>query len=395
MKQFTDKIRNINSSITLSIIAKAAKMQREGKGVISLAAGEPDFNTPNHIIEAGIKAMQSGKTRYTAAAGIPDLREAIVEKVKRDNGIDCSSQNVIVSAGAKHSLFNLLYVFIEKDDEVLIFSPYWVSYTDMVLAVGGKPIIVEGDSKNGFIPDLDVVQSSITSKIKMIILNSPNNPTGAIFPQKFIKSLIEIADQHDLIVVSDECYEKIIYDEPFVSPATISNPARVVTIQSMSKTYAMTGWRLGYLIAAPSVVEQISKLQSQTTSSINLISQYAATAALQGSQDFLVPMIEAYRQRRDFLVSRLNRMAGVSCEKPAGAFYCFPNVSALYNGKISGSIALSEFLFDRAKIAVIPGAPFGADGHIRLSYATGMEDLGIAMDRMETALSELETMKGR
>ncbi len=347
MKQFTDKIRNINSSITLSIIAKAAKMQREGKGVISLAAGEPDFNTPNHIIEAGIKAMQSGKTRYTAAAGIPDLREAIVEKVKRDNGIDCSSQNVIVSAGAKHSLFNLLYVFIEKDDEVLIFSPYWVSYTDMVLAVGGKPIIVEGDSKNGFIPDLDVVQSSITSKIKMIILNSPNNPTGAIFPQKFIKSLIEIADQHDLIVVSDECYEKIIYDEPFVSPATISNPARVVTIQSMSKTYAMTGWRLGYLIAAPSVVEQISKLQSQTTSSINLISQYAATAALQGSQDFLVPMIEAYRQRRDFLVSRLNRMAGVSCEKPAGAFYCFPNVSALYNGKISGSIALSEFLFDR------------------------------------------------
>lgn len=395
MKRFTDRIRNINSSITLSIIAKAARLRREGKDVISLAAGEPDFNTPDHIVEAGIKAMQSGKTRYTASAGIPELRESIVEKVKRDNGIDCTPQHVIVSAGAKHSLFNLLYVFIENGDEVLIFSPYWVSYPDMVRAVGGKPVFVAGCPENGFVPDLDAIRSSISSRTKMIIVNSPNNPTGVIFPQKFIQDLIEIADQHDLIIVSDECYEKIIYDKPFVSPVTISNPKRVVTMQSMSKTYAMTGWRLGYLVADPSVVQQISKLQSQSTSSINSIAQHASVAALRSSQDFLPPMIEAYRQRRDFLVSRLNCIAGVSCEKPDGAFYCFPNVSALYNEKISGSIELSEFLFEKAKIAVIPGEPFGADDHIRISYATSMENLEIAMNRMEKSLSNIESMKGK
>ncbi len=234
MKRFTDRIRNINSSITLSIIAKAARLRREGKDVISLAAGEPDFNTPDHIVEAGIKAMQSGKTRYTASAGIPELRESIVEKVKRDNGIDCTPQHVIVSAGAKHSLFNLLYVFIENGDEVLIFSPYWVSYPDMVRAVGGKPVFVAGCPENGFVPDLDAIRSSISSRTKMIIVNSPNNPTGVIFPQKFIQDLIEIAEQHDLIIVSDECYEKIIYDKPFVSPVTISNPTRVVPMQSLS-----------------------------------------------------------------------------------------------------------------------------------------------------------------
>jgi len=387
---YTSRIEAVKPSATLSIVAKTRQLRADGADIIALGVGEPDFNTPSHIIDAGIRAMQEGKTRYTAAVGVLPLREAIVEKLKRDNGIDCSVDNIIVSAGAKHSLFNLLYTHIEEGDEVIIFTPYWVSYPEMVRLVGGTPVLVEGYGENDFVPKIEDLENAISDSTKMILLNSPGNPTGKIYPQDFVHQVIQIADNHDITVVSDECYEQIVYDKPFESPGKGISPSRVVTMQSLSKTYAMTGWRLGYLVAEEGAVKQMSKLQSQSTSSINSISQYAAIEALLGTQSFLNEWRSAYRERRDYLVEGLNQIDGITCAMPEGAFYCFPDISSFYNEQIKNSEDMAGYLLEEALVAMVHGAPFGADNHIRLSYATSLEEIKVAVKRIETALMKLK-----
>lgn len=395
--KLAQRVGRIQPSPTLAITAKANALRAEGRDVISFGAGEPDFDTPANIKEAAINSIRDGFTRYTPAGGIPELKDAIIGKLQRDNGLVYTREQVVVSCGAKHSLYNLLQALIEEGDEVIIPSPYWVSYPDMVLLAGGTPVILETREEDGFKVTPEQLEEAITDQTKALVLNSPSNPTGATYTFEELKILSEIIIRKDISVISDEIYEKILYDDfPFAGIAMASEEAksRTIVVNGVSKAYAMTGWRIGYAAGPEEIISAMAKIQSQNTSNPTSISQKASVEALNGDQKAVGEMVEAFALRRNYIVDTLNSMTGVHCFNPEGAFYVFPNVSALYGtsyrgSTITGSASFAEYLLDAADVAVVPGVAFGSDAHIRLSYATSMENIQKGMERIREAINDL------
>ena len=335
---YASRINRIQPSATLEMTAKAAELRSKGKDVINLSVGEPDFPTPKNICDAAIYAMNNGYTKYTPGAGMMELREAVCEKLKRDNNLTYAPSNIIVSCGGKHSLYNACQTLFEKDDEVIIFTPYWVSFPDFVSVTGATPVIVKTNADAQYEPNFSDLNNKITSNTKGIIINSPSNPTGGVWSDEAMLKIIDIAKTNDLWLFSDECYEQLVYDQAFKSCASFSDYDKIITFQSCSKTYAMTGWRIGYIAGREDLVKGMSKLQGQSTSCPNSIAQYAAIEALTGTQTEIETMKKAFRRRRDFVVSELNNIAGITCDTPGGAFYVFPNIEKLLGKHYNGSL---------------------------------------------------------
>jgi aspartate aminotransferase len=395
---FSKKAEQIAESITLSIDAKAKKMKAEGIDVIGFGAGEPDFNTPENIQDAAISAIKEGKTKYTPVSGIIELKKAIAEKLKDDNNLNYTAAQIIVSTGAKQSLANTFQAILNPGDEVIISVPYWVSYPELVKLADGVPVFVETDEKQGFKYTMEALKKAVTKNSKAILVNSPNNPTGTVYTEEELRAIAEFAKENDLIIISDEIYEKLVYDgEKHISIASLSEDAynRTIVINGMSKSYAMTGWRLGYAAAGnEKIVKLMTNIQSHTTSNPNSITQYASVEALKGSQDTIDYMITQFKNRRDYMVEKINEMKYVSCIKPKGAFYVIVNISKAlersYNNQpIGSSLRFSELLLDKEKVAVIPGSAFGADSFIRLSYATSLKNIEVGLDRINNFLNSL------
>ncbi|MCK4436357.1 pyridoxal phosphate-dependent aminotransferase, partial [bacterium] len=378
----------ISPSATLAITAKAKAMKAEGIDVLGFAAGEPDFDTPEHIKEEAKRAMDEGFTKYTPASGIQPLKEAICKKFKDDNGLDYKPSRIIVSCGAKHSLYNAIQVICEEGNEVILPSPYWVSYPEQIKLSGASPVIVETEEENGFKLTAELFSKSITKRTKLLILNSPGNPTGAVYSREELEATARVAVEKGVYVISDEIYEKIIYDGAKHWSIAGLNPEikeLTIVINGVSKSYSMTGWRIGYAAARKEIIEAMSRLQSHSTSNPDSIAQRAALRAISAGQEAVKEMVAEFKKRRDYMVERLNSIKGFSCLKPQGAFYVFPNVSAVlgksFNGhRISDSSSLTELLLTKAKVAVVPGSAFGRDGYLRLSYATSMENIIKGLD---------------
>lgn len=390
----SERVQRIKPSPTLAVAARAEELQAAGKHIINLSVGEPDFDTPEHIKEAAIKALHEGHTKYTAVDGIKPLKQAIANKFLRDNHLQYDLNQVIVSCGAKHSLYNLLSAVINSGDEVIIPAPYWVSYPDMVMLNDGKPIIVPTHFEQKFKLMPEQLEAAITERSRMLILNSPSNPTGMAYTESELKALGEVILRHPkLIVVSDDIYEKHLWNHlPF---ANILNACpdlyhRTMIINGVAKTYAMTGWRIGYAAGPAKLVAAMKKAQSQSTSNPNSIAQYATLAALEGDQHCVAVMTKAYKERHDFIVSELQKMPNIQCIPSDGTFYTFPCVKQLIkNAGLRTDLELSEFLLKEAEIAVIPGAAFGTEGHIRICYTTKMENLQEAVKRLHKAIAKL------
>jgi aspartate aminotransferase len=383
----SSRVRRIKPSPTLAVTARAAKLKSEGKDVIGLGAGEPDFDTPAHIAEAGIKAITSGFTRYTNVDGTPELKDAIIAKFKRDNGLTYGRGQVLVSGGAKQTIFNLVEALLNPGDEVLIPAPYWVSYPDMVLLADGVPIIIHAGAAQGYKITPAQLSSAITAKTRLMILNSPSNPTGAAYTRAELRALGAVLARHPAIVIAtDDMYEHIWWGpEPFCSLVTACPDLydRTVTINGVSKSYAMTGWRIGYCGGPAELVGAMATIQGQSTSNPSSISQRAATAALNGDQGCVAEMNKAFKERHDFIVSGLNSLRGVSCLPGFGTFYAFADVSgAIRNLGLTDDYAFAERLITEALVAVVPGSAFGAPGHVRLSFACSMQTLETALERM-------------
>ncbi len=393
----SERIRAIKPSATLSINAKAVSMRQAGVDVISFAVGEPDFNTPKHIRQEAIRAIEEGFTRYTAAGGMPELRDAIVEKFKRENGLHYERDEVMVSCGGKHVLYNLAQALLDPGDEVIIPAPYWVSYPPIVLLAGGTPVIVETTESEDFKLSPAILEDAITPRTKLLVLNSPSNPTGSVYTKSELEALAEVVLKRDITVVSDEIYEKLIFDgKNFFSIAQISKELQLKTfiVNGVSKTYAMTGWRIGYVAGNREVIAAMTKIQSQSTSNPNSIAQKATIAALKGPQDSVQEMLQAFDERRQYLVKYLNAMPGVHCNMPSGAFYAFPNFGQFFKADfkdfgMKGSKDLCEYLLTEARVALVPGIAFGADDFIRFSYATSIETIREGLDRIEGALDRM------
>ena len=393
----SERIRAIKPSPTLAINAKAVSMRQAGLDVISFGVGEPDFDTPRHIRQAGVRAIEEGFTRYTAAGGIPELKDAIVEKFRSDNNLTYEREEVMVSCGGKHVLYNLAQAILNPGDEAIIPAPYWVSYPPIVVLAGARPVIVETGEAEDFKLSADALEESITPRTKFLVLNSPSNPTGSVYTQWELERLAEVILRHDISVVSDEIYEKLIFDgKPFYSIAQVSEElkGKVFVVNGVSKTYAMTGWRIGYVAGAREVIAGMTKIQSQSTSNPNSIAQKAAIAALTGPQDSVGHMVQAFDERRKYLVGRLNAIPGIRCNMPVGAFYAFPNFGHYFKtdtqGRdIKGSASLCEYLLTEARVALVPGIAFGADDFVRFSYATSLETIKEGVDRIEEALKRL------
>jgi aspartate aminotransferase len=387
----------VEESVTLAMTAKANAMRERGIDVISFSAGEPDFDTPAHIKKAAIEALEKGYTKYTAATGLPALKKAIAEKFRRDNGITFDPSQVVVSCGAKHSLYNVMQAILEEGDEAIIPAPYWVSYPAMVKCAGATPVIVETEESHGLKMTPAQLQAHLTPKTKALILCSPSNPTGMVYSAAELRALSGVLEKTDLLIISDEIYEKLVFGVPFASIATVSSPAlreRIIVVNGASKAYAMTGWRIGYAAGPKEIMVAAGRMQSQSTSNATSIAQYAALAALEGDQSCVETMRQEYARRRDYIVGRLRAIPGVACGEPQGAFYVFPRVSSLYGRRhqgqvISGSVAMAEALLEKAHIATVPGSGFGADGYIRFSYATSMEKIKAGLDRFEKFVKEL------
>ena len=385
------KAMKISPSLTLAITAKAKKMKAEGIDVIGFGAGEPDFNTPKNIQQAAIKAIEAGQTRYTAASGISELKEAIVNKLKRDNNLTYKTSQVIISTGAKQCLANVFQAILNPGDEVLIGAPYWVSYPELVQLADGVPNFVETQESNSFKLTVEALEKSVNKKTKAMILNSPNNPTGTAYTKEELEKIATFAQKHDIIVVSDEIYEKLLYGESgHISIASLSEDAynRTIVINGVSKAYAMTGWRIGYAAASEKITSLMSNIQSHTTSNPCSISQYASVEALNGDQSEVERMKQEFKKRRDFMVDRINSINNLSCVKPEGAFYVMVNISKVLNKEVDGkiikdSLTFSDLLLEKEKVAVIPGIAFGVDDFIRLSYATSMENIEKGLNRIE------------
>ncbi|NER06628.1 MAG: pyridoxal phosphate-dependent aminotransferase [Okeania sp. SIO3C4] len=376
------RVGKVPPSLTLVISAKAKAMQAEGIDVCSFSAGEPDFDTPEHIKAAAQKALDIGKTKYGPAAGEPKLREAIAQKLSRENGLNYKAENIIVTNGGKHSLFNLMMALIEPGDEVIIPAPYWLSYPEMVKLMGGELVILPTDARTNYKVTAEQLRQAITSKTKLFVLNSPSNPTGMVYSPAEVKALAEVIVEKDILVVSDEIYEKIIYDDiQHLSIGAVSSDVLNNTIISsgFAKAYSMTGWRIGYLAAPVELINATAKIQSHSTSNVCTFAQYGAIAALESSQDCVEKMRQAFAKRRQVIYDLLNAIPGVTCSKPEGAFYMFVNI-----GKISSSsLEFCDALLVEQNVAVIPGIAFGADDHIRISYATDLATIEKGMARLE------------
>jgi aspartate aminotransferase len=397
MSVLSHRAKSLKPSPTLAINAKAKAMQAQGIQVISFGAGEPDFDTPQNIKEAAKKALDEGFTKYTPVGGIDDLKDAIINKFKKDSHLTYKRSEILVSCGGKHSFYNLAQAIFDQGDEVIIPAPYWVSYPPMVALAGGTPVIVETTEKNEFKITSEDLNKALTPRTKALIINSPSNPTGSAYSKKELERIAEIAISKSFFVISDEIYEKIVYDGfQFTSIASLSDEIKKKTIivHGVAKTYAMTGWRIGYTAGSEEVISAMNNIQSQSTSNPTSIAQKASVEALAGPQDEVKKMVSAFAERRNYIVDRLNKMPGVSCYKPAGAFYVFPNFSSYYGKsyqgkKIENSTRLADFFLDVARVAVVPGVEFGADPFERLSYATSMEDIKEGTNRIEEALKKL------
>lgn len=397
MSILSNRAKSLRPSPTLAINAKAKSMQAQGIHVISFGAGEPDFDTPQNIKQAAKKALDDGFTKYTPVGGIDDLKDAIIKKFQRDSSLSYKRSEIIVSCGGKHSFYNLAQAIFDQGEEVIIPAPYWVSYPPMVALANAAPVIVETTEKNEFKITPEELKKAITPKTKALIINSPSNPTGSAYTKKELEKIAEIAISKNFFVISDEIYEKIVYDGfEFVSIASLSEEIKKKTIivHGVAKTYAMTGWRIGYTAGSEEIISAMNNIQSQSTSNPTSISQKASVEALIGPQNEVEKMVSAFAQRRNYIVDRLNKIPGVSCYKPVGAFYAFPNFSSYYGKsyqgkKIENSTHLADYFLDVAKVAVVPGVEFGADPFERLSYATSMEDIKEGLNRIEEALKKL------
>ena len=381
------RVGEVTPSITLEIAAKAKAMKAEGIEVYSFSAGEPDFDTPEHIKAAAKKALDEGKTKYGAAAGEPALRNAIAQKLKTDNNLDYQGENIIVTNGGKHSLFNLMMALIEAGDEVIIPAPYWLSYPEMVKLAAGTPVIVN-TAATGYKITPEQLDGAITPKTKLLILNSPSNPTGVVYTPSEIEAIAEVVVRRDILVVSDEIYEKIIYDgAQHISIASLGKEIgdRTIISSGFAKAYAMTGWRVGYLAASAEIIKAVSTIQGHSTSNVCTFAQYGAISALESSQDCVAQMRQAFTERRQVMLNRLNDIPELVCAKPDGAFYMFVNISKTG----LNSLEFSKALLETQQVAAIPGVAFGADDHVRLSYATDRTSIEKGMDRLDKFVSSL------
>ncbi len=392
------RMSQIKPSPTLAITAKAKALKAQGVDVVGFGAGEPDFDTPEHIKEAAVKALKEGFTKYTPVPGTDELRQAVADQLARDYGLEYAKEEIIISCGAKHSLYNIAMVLFEPGDEVIIPSPYWVTYPAQVYIAEATPVIVETLEESGFKLTPEQLEEAITSKTRALVLNYPSNPTGASYTREELERLAEVVLKHNIWVISDEIYDKIIYDGfQHVPFATLSPEvkARTLLVNGVSKTYSMTGWRIGWVAGNKDVVAAMNKLQSQSTSNPTSIAQSAAYAALKGPQDCVAEMVKAFKERRDYIVQRLNAMEGVSCFNPQGAFYVFPSFAGLYGRRygervINSSLDFADYLLNEFKVAIVPGVAFGEDRGARLSYATSMEAIKKGLDRIEEATSKLK-----
>lgn len=391
------RVAKIKPSETLAITAKANALRAEGRDVIGFGAGEPDFDTPANIKAAAIKAIEAGFTKYTPVGGTDELKDAIVTKLRRDNALEYKRSQVVVSCGAKHTLYNLAQAFFEAGDEVIIPAPYWVSYPDIVVLAGGQPVIVNTLEKDSFKMKPEQLRNAITGRTRAVVINSPSNPTGAAYSSSELKALAAVLLNQDILVISDDIYEKIIYtNSPFANIATVEPKMkdRTIVVNGVSKTYAMTGWRIGYAAGPEQIIAAINKIQSQNTSNPASISQKAAVEALNGDQSIVEKMVHEFRRRRDVIVQMLNDIPDVKCLSPEGAFYVFPNVAKIYgrsfqDKKITNSAELIDYLLDEVNVAIVPGAAFGSDDHIRLSYATSLKNIEEGLKRIKKAIAKL------
>ncbi len=381
------RVSLVSSSPTLKISAKAKQMKQKGIDVVSFGAGEPDFDTPAHIKESAKKALDEGFTKYTPASGIKELKEAICKKFREDNNLIFSPEEILVSCGAKHSIFNAIFALCDEGDEVVLPSPYWVSFPEMIKVAGGKPVILKTTQEDSFRIKPEQLQKAITPRTKLFILNSPCNPTGMVYTKDELQLLSNVLIASNVYCISDEIYEKIIYDgEEHVSIASLGERIKELTVvvNGVSKSYSMTGWRIGYAGGPEEIISAMSNLQSHSTSNPVSFAQTAALEALSGPQDQVMEMVDEFRRRRDYIIDRLNETPGISCLKPKGAFYAFANVSEiLKKGALKDSVSLAEKLLAEANVAVVPGSAFGDDRYIRLSYATSLENIKEGMERIK------------
>ena len=395
--ELSRKAQAIEPSLTLAITAKAKEMKEKGIDVISFSAGEPDFNTPKNIINAAIKAMEDGNTKYTSVNGILKLREEICKKFKDDNGLEYNPSQIVVSTGAKQSLANTFLAILNPGDEVIVSTPYWVSYPELIKLADGKPVFVEGDEKSNYKFTKENLEKAVTAKTKAIVLNTPNNPTGTIYNKEELEVIADFAKKYDIIIISDEMYEKLIYDnENHISIASLSKDAyeRTIVINVLSKSYSMTCWRIGYCAASEKIAKLLISIQSHVTSNVCSITQYAALEALNGPQDEITKMINEFEKRRNYMINRIESIDNLSIVKPKGAFYIMINIENCLGKEINGKILNDsmEFcasLLENEKLAVIPGKAFGLNNYIRVSYATSMEAIKEGLNRIESFIKKL------
>jgi aspartate aminotransferase len=396
--QLTERINRIQISPTAAVIAEADRLKSQGVDVADFGPGEPDFPTPDHIKKAGIKAIETNKSKYTPTGGIMPLREAICAWHKRELGSDYAAKECIVTVGGKHGIFNVMSVLVQAGDEVIIPTPCWVSFPDIVKYAGGMPVYVPTRAEDGFSVKAAAIEKAITPKTRLLILNSPSNPTGGVVPPEEYERILAVCKKHNVWVMGDECYSHFTYEphKPFSIASAVDSKNHVIIIGSMSKTFAMTGWRIGYTLAPADLVQALTKLQSQSTSNPTSIAQYAALEAMTGPMDSVPSMLAEYAKRRKRIVEGLRAIPGVTCEMPGGAFYAFPNVSAhLANGHGGHPLAkdtteLAKLLLDRARVALVAGDAFAAPGYLRLSYATSLERIDEGLRRLERFFTRVE-----
>jgi aspartate aminotransferase len=383
--EIASRISTISVSSTMKVAAEADRLRRDGVDVVDFGAGEPDFPTPDNIKQAAIAALAANFTKYTAAGGTPDLRQAICERHKADFGTGYSAAECLVTVGGKHAIFNLIQALINPGDEVIIPVPYWVTYKDVVNYAGGVCVFVDTEESAGFEVTAAMIERHLTPRTKLVIINSPSNPSGAVLSQEEFRAIFHLTAKRDIFLLTDECYCQFLYeDKPFSIAAEPSAKETVVVAGSLSKTYAMTGWRIGFALAPAPIINAMTKLQSHSTSNPTSIAQKAAVEAMRGPQDSIPVMLAEYRRRRDFVIERLRKIPGVSIITPKGAFYAYPNISVVFRGgRIKNSLDFSNELLAKAQVAVVPGEAFGTNDHVRISYATSMTELERGLDRLD------------
>ncbi len=397
MIKISDRISNLEESVTLAITAKAKALKAAGRDVIGLGAGEPDFDTPENIKDAAHIAINEGRTKYTPVGGVPELKDAIIDRLKLDRDLTYTRGEILISCGGKHSIYNLFQALLDPGDEVIIPAPYWVSYPPMVELAGGVPVIITTNDTSGFKITAKDFRASITKKTRAVIINSPSNPTGAVYSLEELREIAEVAIEYNILIVSDEIYDKLHYeqgDAPAIATISEQVKAQTVVLNGVSKAYSMTGWRIGYAAGPAELIGAMMKLQSQSTSGAASISQWAALEAFSGPQDAVAVMRDEFQKRRALIVASLNAIDGITCLAPEGAFYVFPNISKLFgksdgDTKITDSVSFCSYLLETAEVAVVPGAAFGLDAYMRLSYASSTKNIKEGITRIEKACRRL------